>query len=108
MDKYELVERYTLKAARWTMLDGGLWNGAKGSKGGVKIWMDGERPTEVSVLHVDTFARGRLECVRTGHSSLYARHHQRMIWKTVVLHREHILQRRCAYDCTFLHNEHHL
>ena len=52
MDKYELVERYTLKAARWTMLDGGLWNGAKGSKGGVKIWMDDEHPMEVS-----TFAR---------------------------------------------------
>lgn len=40
------------KAARWTMLDGGLWNGAKGSKGGVKIWMDDEHPMEVS-----TFAR---------------------------------------------------
>ena len=42
----------TLKAARWTILDDGFWNGAKGSKGGVKIWMDGEHPMEVS-----TFAR---------------------------------------------------
>ena len=64
----------TLKAARWTMLDDGFWNGAKGSKGGVKIWMDGEHPMEVS-----TFAHGRLECVSNEHSSLYARHHQWMM-----------------------------
>ena len=51
MDNYELVERY-FESSSLDYVGWWIMNGAKGSKGGVKIWMDDEHPMEVS-----TFAR---------------------------------------------------